>query len=236
MFDFWISTPIKEEKAGALQKLKSLVGATCLRRTKDSCDLALNLPSRTEKTELVSLHGDDQELYDFFKGKTTRIAVGMDQGKGSTAQSGDREKGNILSLMNILRFICNHGKEMLPAAALNVCKQTPNAYIDWKLVQDTNTACGMCGQDLEETTQISQVLCASCIVLSDDTSQDFGTGRSQQHGDITDGKRSKSDSRTRASRPSAKVEALITNLKTEQAINCESVPVKRYFVTWRSKI
>lgn len=112
MFDVWITAPIKDKKPNSLRRLKDLVSATCLRRTKAMISSeSLALPPRVEKIESVQLHQEGQELYNFFKLKTANIAAGLagNREAGDTTPGFDqRKESNMLSLINLLRLICNH--------------------------------------------------------------------------------------------------------------------------------
>nr|RBQ99032.1 hypothetical protein FVER53263_03350 [Fusarium verticillioides] len=107
-FDRWISNPIRNSVQEGLRKLRILVEATCLRRTKSSISQAL--PPPTIREEKVDLHPYDRDLYDFFESEAARIAA--DPAKNSKT---DREKKNVLSLILNLRRICDHGEDLLAA-------------------------------------------------------------------------------------------------------------------------
>jgi len=99
-FDFWITSPIKRKRPDSLSTLGDLIRATCLRRTKDITQDSLELPRRIERIEEIKLHQADQDLYDFFKQKTAKIAAGLagpDEGKSRITEGKD---ANILTLIN----------------------------------------------------------------------------------------------------------------------------------------
>ncbi|RBR14509.1 hypothetical protein FVER53590_03350 [Fusarium verticillioides] len=109
IFDRWISNPIRDNVQEGLRKLRILVEATCLRRTKSSISQAL--PPPTIREEKVDLHPYDRDLYDFFESEAARIAA--DPAKNSKT---GREKKNVLSLILNLRRICDHGEDLLAAS------------------------------------------------------------------------------------------------------------------------
>lgn len=100
--------------------LQTLVRSTCLRRTKESIGDILRLPQRHEKIEHVYLSQEDQMLYDFFKEKVASLASGTKASHVTVTQSYNDQRGGIICLLNFLRSICNHGKQLLPDTALRI--------------------------------------------------------------------------------------------------------------------
>ena len=221
-----------QKKPGALLRVKSLVAATCLRRTKASSAVALELPDRAERIELVTLSGDDQELYDYFEDKTASMAAGISDDQRKKIGSKASEHGNILSMMNILRLVCNHGKDLLSTTALNIWAHSRNSLVDWRSIETSYLACSMCGQDLEETAQVSeatgtQALCASCVIGAEDVTEERRAQRPQKHGEFWQKARDASNLSRNILKPSPKVEALLKNLRAEQSYSSGEVPIKR---------
>jgi SNF2 family DNA or RNA helicase len=120
MFDLWIAKPIKEKKQEGFSRLQALVRSTCLRRTKESIGDVLRLPRRQEKIEWVSLNQQDQILYNFFKERSATLASRMKTANTAATQLDSAERGGIICLLNFLRFICNHGEQLLPDTALRL--------------------------------------------------------------------------------------------------------------------
>ncbi|KAF5712259.1 helicase-like transcription factor [Fusarium mundagurra] len=108
-FDRWISNPIRDNVQEGLRKLRILVEATCLRRTKSSISQAL--PPPTIREEKVDLHPYDRALYDFFESEAAKNATDP----ANNSKTG-REKKNVLYLIHNLRRICDHGEDLLPAS------------------------------------------------------------------------------------------------------------------------
>ncbi|KAG5774834.1 hypothetical protein H9Q73_011502 [Fusarium xylarioides] len=107
-FDHWISNPIRDSVQEGLRKLRILVEATCLRRTKSTISQALPPPTvREEKVELLPY---DRALYDYFEFEAAKNAA--DPAENSNTGRGK----NVLSLIHNLRRICNHGEDLLPAS------------------------------------------------------------------------------------------------------------------------
>ena len=120
MFDHWIAKPIQQKKKEGFNRLQMLVRTTCLRRTKGSIGDALRLPPRNEQIEFVSLHQQDQELYEFFKIRAAKLASGSRVFNPATATPKSSQDGSVLSLLNFLRLICDHGQQILPETALKI--------------------------------------------------------------------------------------------------------------------
>ncbi|KAH7009780.1 SNF2 family N-terminal domain-containing protein [Ilyonectria destructans] len=213
-FEFWIHSPIKKKQPQCFDALGDLIRATCIRRTKESCGLTLNLPSKTEVIEQVELDPDDQDLYNFFRDRTAKIAAGLSEDKtGQNRRVPGRKRGrNILTLINFLRRICNHGQEMLPPSALQSWREKDN-NVDWGmmlLVGDSCEACGQCRQMPELQDEASpradskEPECLGCLsgVPSNGASKALQT--------------TKGSKGTGAVAPSAKLRALLQNLRREQ--------------------
>jgi SNF2 family DNA or RNA helicase len=120
MFDHWITKPIQEKKQEGFSRLQILVRTTCLRRTKESLGDALNLQPRKEEIEFVKLHQQDQELYDFFKSRAAELASGTRTSNPAAATFEPSQDGSVLSMLNFLRLICDHGQQILPKTALQI--------------------------------------------------------------------------------------------------------------------
>ncbi|KAI8718206.1 hypothetical protein NCS52_00598800 [Fusarium sp. LHS14.1] len=135
-FDHWISNPIRNKRPHGLLKLRILVQATCLRRTKQSINHSHKLPERTEKIERVDLHPNDRELYNYFHALANRIAS-ESLGDEKTMSSKGSSKTNILpiTIINFLRLICNHGVDLLSASAVEPLRLYQNDLPDPAMTQ-----------------------------------------------------------------------------------------------------
>jgi SNF2 family DNA or RNA helicase len=220
-FDHWISNPIREKRPHGLPKLRILVQVTCLRRTKQSIDHSHKLPSRTERIETVDLHPDDRELYEFFNATATRIASGSLQDEGNMRSADKNGRNNILPIINFLRFICNHGEDLLPAPAVEAWRLNQSGLVDSRITQFAGESCTLCHDNLHSPR--GSPFCALCLL----------TGQDSEPTEMADSSRTESpqaDTPGAPRRPSAKVEALIRNLGNEQVGNrkgSEARPVKR---------
>lgn len=233
-FDFWIASPLKENRAGSLQLLKNLVRATCLRRTKASSTVSLNLGKPIERTEQVQLHREDQRLYDFFKKKTADIAAGIRHAdKDNLSRKLTRDE-NILSLMNFLRAICNHGMDLLPSSALSAWESSDTSQINWKMLQSSRITCTQCGQDYDAKQSRciphSLNVCEDCATVRDEEPVHSETSGEEALALVTIGSSETSRSAESSARPSAKVVRLLHNLQEEQGRHLLGKPKKRYVI------
>ena len=241
MFDFWIASPLKNGRPDSMRRLQNLVRATCLRRTKKTIEGSIELPQRIEKIETVEFNKADQELYTFFKGKTAKIAAGLLPRSTSTSKFDQLKENNILSLINFLRLICNHGEQLLPQSALKAWKARDGTSIDWQMMQNCRRRCDICGADIEGTDfpasnipelRCQHSICATCAFQFEGNTA--GEERKCQKCVAASGAGTYPDissSATTFTRPSAKVEALLRNLYSEQILGKhwnQARPVKRY--------
>lgn len=218
-FEYWISSPIKQRNSVGIQRLKDLVRATCLRRTKKSPGISLDLQDLVENIEYVRLHNEDQDLYQFFRKKTAEIAANIRLQKGIKMKDKAAKDENILSLINILRLICNHGKDLLPLKALNAWNQREAASVDWEMMKTSRRACEMCGEELEDGDELPSrsesrlasgyhLTCALCDAsVENDTLNIQSVRRAKTKQGLTT---------VASSRPSAKIQSLISILHRER--------------------
>lgn len=224
--------PVVQGNAEGLRRLKNLVGATCLRRTKDSVSETLNLPDRKVHECVVQLDPKDRELYDFFKRNASHLIADRGFGDSNTAET----TGSILPIINALRLICNHGQRLLPKFALEAWSHRRNATSDSNFTTSKFGLCISCGAgaspnemqsefacshflcskctDSDEKYQLSldSVLCPSCTKDDDSAATDAATEKGNY-------------------RPSAKIRALIQNLHVEQQNKLPTFgnkPIKRF--------
>ncbi|GAB1319449.1 hypothetical protein MFIFM68171_09659 [Madurella fahalii] len=234
MFDYWIASPLKESPQVGIRRLRDLVRATCLRRKKASPAVHLGLLEPAQNIEYVNLRGEDEALYEFFRKKTVEIAVRTHTEK--QARVNRAGEGNILSHMNILRLICNHGKILLPPKALEAWLQGSSSEFGWQLGAAFSAGCSLCGIDMGETGDESpesrspaadhcNTLCETCYATNKYLKGYKGHGTKHNEG-------------WRASivepvLPSAKVEALLKNLRKEQEAKTEGLGAKSViFSSW----
>ncbi|KAK1830452.1 SNF2 family N-terminal domain-containing protein [Podospora conica] len=250
-FDSWIATSLQKTPRLGLNRLKDLVRATCLRRTKASRTVNLGLREPTKNIESVHLHDEDRALYEFFHKKISEIATGNNRAVGQTdrGNSGNpkvSEDNNILFHMNVLRLICNHGRALLPAKALSSWHHGDSSETEYWQNGAAFLAkeCGLCGADLGDPGEDDESdprsaspgksdrgsLCETCYIMNP------GMENSTRHSAMapSQGKRELVDAPA-PTRPSAKVEALLKNLlKEREKVGSEVSPVKKsvIFSSW----
>ncbi|KAH6876382.1 SNF2 family N-terminal domain-containing protein [Thelonectria olida] len=237
-FDHWISNRIRDDRPDGLPTLRMLIQATCLRRTKQSTAQSCELPGRSEKIEKVDLSPSDRPLYDFFQAETARIAAGCLHSENSGPSLIPQGKKNILPLINFLRLICNHGEDLLPAAAVEAWRVRQSGSISWQMMQSAKESCAFCRDDLESTSpalpssapHCGHPICASCSLQEWDDSEGMKTTCFA----CSDG-----PTPPFASKPSAKMKALIQNLQAEQVANQQGFtkpPVKSVVFSYWTKM
>ncbi|KAG4282426.1 hypothetical protein FPRO06_09099 [Fusarium proliferatum] len=241
VFDFWIMKPVVQGTDEGLRRLKLLVSATCLRRTKYSVSETLNLPDRKVHECVVQLDPEDRELYDFFKRNASHLIANRGFGDSNTAN----KTGSILPIINTLRLICNHGKRLLPKFAFESWsnRQNPNSGPNFTTSKfglciccgvealpnemQSEFACShlLCSKcaDSDERYQLTldSVLCPSCTKDEDSAVTDAATGEGNYQ-------------------PSAKIRAVIQSLRIEQQGNAPTFgnkPIKSVvFTFWRKML
>lgn len=77
-FNGWIAAPIKDRKPFGFTRLRNLIRATCLRRTKATAEGNLELPKK-EVNKVLDLDPRDRELYDFFRQQATAVALSIEK-------------------------------------------------------------------------------------------------------------------------------------------------------------
>ncbi|KAK8112928.1 hypothetical protein PG984_013454 [Apiospora sp. TS-2023a] len=217
-FDKHVSTPIRKQTHDAFNRLRDLVNATCLRRTKATVGLDFELPSKSEMIESIVLDKEDQELYDLFQKRAEDVAS---QRKINGSEGSEYQGRNILSLITILRRICDHGKRMVPSRAFDLLDPSSNDKDrnDIPLSNLIDTSCSQCGEDLDDSTitpassshdcEQSVAICSSCRIDLRENNQEA------QAMELDDGTAQPVPNPTvllDVVSPSAKVKALLSNM------------------------
>jgi SNF2 family DNA or RNA helicase len=244
MFDYWIATPLKDQKPEGLQRLKDLVKATCLRRTKRILVNSCVLPKRTERVEWVNFHKADRDVYKFFKEKCANMAQGSSPSASGSAKLEKHKAGNLLSLINFLRLICNHGEHLLPQSALNAWNTRDEAGIDWRVMENFQTKCAICDTDIEDELTLDScgydsscqhLICAMCALQREDTPEKEDPCPKCAASHPPRGDSDNVSPTNEAVLPSAKMKALIRNLRNEQDVQVVGEgslkPVKRFLIS-----
>ncbi|RGP72614.1 hypothetical protein FLONG3_6622 [Fusarium longipes] len=117
-FYHWISKPIRDNEKDGLRRLRILVEATCLRRTKSS--ILQRLPPPTIREDRVELHAYDRTLHDSFRSEAAKIAADHFINHTTSFSETHRKRNNVMSRINTLRRICDHGEDLLSTSDAEV--------------------------------------------------------------------------------------------------------------------
>ncbi|KAI1119112.1 SNF2 family N-terminal domain-containing protein [Nemania sp. NC0429] len=217
-FNFWIVKPLEEKHPRSTERLQTLVRATCLRRTKEktlSLD-ELRLPPVSEKIENVQLHKDDQDLYDAIKTRCAEVAAGLDEQPESNSSTKNKAK-NILSIINALRLICDHGEQLLPSTMKPYGQKKSGPISGRRVGESLATKCSICKGEIYSaisTVDREDPICTSCAA-------------SEAGWQIVNTENGPLNKTTPPYRPSAKILALLENLKHDQIVaQCSNQPRK----------
>ncbi|KAI1125768.1 SNF2 family N-terminal domain-containing protein, partial [Nemania abortiva] len=231
----WIVKPVEVMDKLGVNRLRRLIQTTCLRRTKQKILSSgeLQLPHRSEKTQDVHLHPEDQILYDSVKESCARVATDLDKRAREYTTTKDKED-NILPFILYLRLICDHGEQLLSDKIKKRIKDGLVSPSNW----GTPELCFACGGEISDRISEKRgkdsILCTHCATpeesLGDSTSTNVGADLPDRK-DILfprSGGLETPGSAESAYRPSAKVIALLENLSQEQEIpkGCNGRPRK----------
>jgi SNF2 family DNA or RNA helicase len=226
-FDRWVANPVRQKQMGGLQRLQYLVAATAFRRTKAMVKSTVALPKKVEKIESVQLTGADRELYEFFKAKASKSVDQLTGFRQSMAATADNKKENTLSLINVLRLICNHGEHLLPASAINA----------WRARQNEQATDDLCfgrqpGQfSLRASVSVDRTTPGSGVFTNDERNTNVNTPypSSDEFPMVPDTASTPLTPYGVRLSPSVKVKALLKNLEREQRTHrgTSYQPVKR---------
>jgi len=238
-FHRWISDPIQRKKKYAFNRLRALVKATCLRRTKRSTESALKLPKRVEKTLVLDLEPHGRELYNFFKHQAATVIRNMHRGKLARSPATNISTTMILPLINNLRRICDHGEDLLNSTALQAWRNRDVDLVDWQLIAASFQKCEGCGADLEDGDESTvpvelacgHLYCTTCYASESDISQ-LLRGSCSKCSRKSPSPNSDSNAQVAAveggHKPWVKVEALLQNLKQERSLGEDGRNTKRF--------
>lgn len=223
-FNTHIAKPVEEKDESGVQRLQELVRATCLRRTKQQALASglLSLPHRTERTCQVHLLPDDQALYGAVTKFLQKIAAGSDKQRKDVSAKAKGE--NVMALLNYLRLICNHGEELVPHLPKVFMDKGPASCIDQVQGEIHANACSSCGGETDGSSAFTGphgFLCIDCAHLETKPSDPQLRRQVEQKegksaSESTSFGKSMSD---KCVRPSAKVVALLNNLRHEASIS-----------------
>lgn len=154
VFKRTISSPYQRNELYAIPRLQKVIQEICLRRTKHSEGVELNIPSRTDHVVDIQLSPDEDALYKFTESQSTLFF----QSENSSI--------NALQCILRLRQIACHGVEMLPAALrsellglFRASKGQDLGYFQFSLFE---TNCESCGMAIEGSISPSYNIRLSC--------------------------------------------------------------------------
>jgi SNF2 family DNA or RNA helicase len=232
-FYSWIEKPFFLKQPQSLERLQTLIQATCLRRTKNLIWHDLQLPPKEERVINIELNQEDKALYEFFKKRAPMFMGGQFSDKKAEITS-RAHRGNILALINILRRLCDGGMQMLPREAFQAWRNRDTVPL-FHTIGSTDKQCDHCSLQLSigitSTDSIcdSHSFCDSCLMTLSVCS-------------LCDQDESSYDCRQKTTSPQeictaiassctpSKVQALLANSKAEQQQNCVPLvnkPIKR---------
>jgi hypothetical protein len=151
--------------------------------------------------------------------------------KAVTIGSSRDKENNILFLINCLRLICNHGKDLLAPPALRIWETRDRTSKDWQMMQKWRNICDICKREIEGTDSFhhsachdcDHSICTACTLQAENSSgeDDIKCPKcTLALDDIAD-----SEPTAAPIRASANIEALLRNLRTEQR---SGIPEKYY--------
>ncbi|KAI1383675.1 SNF2 family N-terminal domain-containing protein [Hypoxylon trugodes] len=233
-FTSLIVQPVEQGLPLSIDRLQALIRATCLRRTKRK---TLELPPRSERVHEVHLHADDQDLYDIYKKLCVEKAADKGKRLGVTLSHQGKDC-NILSLITCLQRICDHGEHLLPDSMKRIRKESSSSFLDEGLGQIFSGRCSVCEGEIDGSssgTKDYHSICVNCRSSEGGSSEsNRGATLSSELGvaDCQSASFERSNSAQAYYRPSAKVLALLENLKREQGDNNPRPRKSVVFSSW----
>lgn len=230
VFDSIFIAPINGGRSDAWERLRLLIKAIALRRTKKALDADLSLPPRWERIHEVHLDDEENTLYDLVKRYFMRS---IDSG-GSVM--------NTFQLILRLRQICNHGKDLLPQN-LQAWLHQVSVFGDATLPQLQR--CEACDISLDGEDESSYCVfscfhqvCQACLENRDlpNNSSDSicplcnPSNTLERAGETGVDSTTTPEPRSMQYRPSSKVKALLKNLRVvhQATVISGKPPTKRY--------
>jgi SWI/SNF-related matrix-associated actin-dependent regulator of chromatin subfamily A3 len=247
LFDYWIVSILKHQHDVGIRRLRKLINATCLRRTKETVGDIIKLPLRTDIEELVIPSNEERQMHDFFKARVSGFIIGLlDQ---SNSKQHYQKPKSILQLINLLRRLCDH-EELIPPNALRAWKNRDSIAAEEYLLSTSIQRCSHCNLELHECELAPssgielcshRIICSDCSIAIPDNSELLKFRYCPVCADV-DSNGSSSGSIRRSSReisttvqPSSKMKEILKNIRLEQSQNCRNSgdkPIKRFVSTY----
>ena len=216
-----------------MKRLRLLVSAVCLRRTKE----CLGLPSRKNETQHVILNDEEKQLHEMYRQNTVDFIDFVFRGDLKL-----KSFATVIQQILRLRQICDHGKEMLSFKTLqNMEDFNASQGSKGSILPSAETAlCGACGRKVEDFDSFLRCLHPTCRPCSEEKDISTPDGEpeclicaSTAFQDTSHHPDTESESETRDDTgveywPSSKVAALLKNLRRFSQEPTD-LPIKRYF-------
>ena len=208
-----------------MKRLRQLVSAICLRRTKE----CLGLPPRKNETQYVDLDDEEVDLYESCKRSTIEFI-------DCVFKEDEKLKSPATAIQLILRLrqVCDHGRQMLSAGTLENMEDYLSSQGSTGITSPSAEAavCGICGCKVHEYISILRCMHPACHRCSQEMEIDVEPECSICLGTNLENADQASASALRGHmnldyRPSSKVIALLRNLHIDKGGSTET-PVKRY--------
>lgn len=142
-----------------MKRLRLLVSAICLRRTKD----CLGLPPRMNEIQTVAFNSGEKYLYETCKQSTVEFIELVFKEDGKL-----KSFATVIQLILRLRQVCNHGREMLSTKSLKNIDDfiLSQGSKGGKALLVETAMCGICGrkvQDVDSLLPCMHPTCSSCF-------------------------------------------------------------------------
>ncbi|KAH0543143.1 hypothetical protein FGG08_002488 [Glutinoglossum americanum] len=242
-FNYHIAKPIECGDESGIKKLRLLINAIALRRTKEQVNDEIQLKPRVDRIRYVELTTEERYLYDLNKRHFVEVIDHEidENGRVKSFQT-------ILQLILRLRQICSHGRDLLPQEVMTQLEAYSQSCNGLSLSQEAKV-CEICGREsggdeLDEdsrcTFQCLHVLCASCASMGqEDISIDLrncplcaGVGSALFDDGSDSAPTPEPRDETTPYQPSSKVLALLENLRAYRAESSND-PIKSVvFTSW----
>lgn len=238
-FNHYIANPIQSGRDEGFRTLETIVGATSLRRTKQSELNQGDLPKRQAIFQPVELSVPERSIYEFFKKRAANVAFAPNGEAGTTTTL-----GTILPTLTKLRQICNHSTGLSSSAMLPATEfRDIGVLTDGSFQQDRCDHCHLMFAEVEDVglseldLSCAHSLCQRCLRLAQEN-ENMGTPdeclvcpicsknnprspRASPGGAATFQKPLEADLE-----PSTKILALLQNLRQDRSVSSEP-PYKR---------
>ncbi|KAF8538868.1 SNF2 family N-terminal domain-containing protein [Trichophaea hybrida] len=234
-FNSCIVNLLRRGDLSGVRKLRLLVNAVSLRRTKGLLTSEIQLPLREDRVEQIDFTDEERQLYQLIRDQSDSMLNAYEKEKST------KYCCTVLQIILRLRQICNHGPDLLPEkfkTSLEKCQASG------ELAMVSGDECEACGKEIKPEASVEvlvpsclHILCAKCKGGGKAVKASSSGGNDASHcplcfpaeSDVPD-KQTTTPLRQRTKvtkeyKPSSKVQALIANLRRdrEEYYNVKSV-------------